>query len=152
MPHRALLATALLALLAGCGGIASLNPLGWFGRGERVETLTPVEAAVVVDKRPVMDSVTSLRIEPLPGGAIIRAAGLPPTQGWWNGELVPDTGGPVEGVLAFTFRAVPPPRPTRVSTAQSREVVVGLALSRQELDGVREIRVRAARNALASRR
>ena len=154
MPHRAILATALLAVLAGCGAVSSLNPLGWFGRGERVETLTPLEpAAAVVDNRPLMESLVSLRIEQTPGGAIVWATGLPPTQGWWAGELVSETDGePVNGVLAYSFRAVPPLGPTRFSTPRSREIVVGRVLSRQDLAGVSAIQVRAARNALAARR
>ena len=34
-------------------------------------------------------AVLTMTVEPIPGGAIVRASGLTPTQGWWNAELVP---------------------------------------------------------------
>jgi hypothetical protein len=153
MPKRAILAVTIFGLVAGCGLAQRVNPLRLFGPSQRVETLEPVKATVA-ETRPLMDQVTSLRVDPTPGGAVVRATGLPPTQGWWDGALVPDDPDlePVGGILTFTFRAVPPPGLTRVSTPQSREVVVGADLTRHDLDSIREIRVRAARNALAVRR
>ena len=159
MMNRAILAATLLALLAGCGGDSGLNPLRWLGSRSETETLVPVEAAALPDTRPLMYQVTSLRLDPTYTGAILRATGLAPTQGWWAGELVAEERAPAppgslaaRDVLTYTFRAVPPPGPTRVSTPQSREVVVGLTLTNRELAGVREIRVRGDRNALAVRR
>jgi len=81
------------------------------------------------------------------GGVIVHAMGLPPTQGYHDAELVVQNGGiPVKGVLSFEFRAAPPPQPAAVSTQRSREVLVGLYLTNQQLDGVRRIEVIAARN------
>lgn len=58
----------------------------------------------------------------------------------------------MDGVLEYRFVAFPPATPARVSTPQSREIVVGRVLSRQDLAGVTEIRVTAAQNARAVRR
>ena len=54
--------------------------------------------------------------------------------------------GPVDGVLSYRFRAVPPREATRVSTVRSRELSVGRAISRSVLAETRVIRVIGARN------
>ncbi len=154
MIRRLIVAISLLGMLSGCAGIAEsrFNPFNWFAGGEEVETLVPLDARPA-DPRPLVDQVTELVIERAPGGAIVRARGLPPTQGHYDGALVRETrDGPRDGVLTYQFRIVPPPEPQRVSTPRSREVVVGLFLSDQTLQGVREIRVEAARNARSARR
>ncbi|WP_172961022.1 hypothetical protein [Oceaniglobus roseus] len=152
---RRLIATLLiLSVVAGCARVSNsrLNPFNWFGRSQAV-TAVPVTPDETGDPRPLIDQITTLEVERTPGGAIVRATGLPPTQGHWDGELllVGDED-PVDGVLQYQFRIMPPPAPTRVSTPRSREVVVGLYLTRQALENVREIRVSAARNARAVRR
>jgi hypothetical protein len=147
--RRLIAALAALSLAAGCSTV--LNPFNWFGGGREVATLEPVAVIEARDPRPLMDQVTDLRIERTPGGAIIRATGLPPTQGWYEGELVP-VGGAADGTLVYDFRAFPPPAPARTSTPQSREVVVGLFLTAQDLAGISTIRVNAAQNARAARR
>lgn len=154
MIARFIVLITLSGLLAGCAGIAEsrFNPFNWFGRGAEVETFDPLDARPA-DPRPLIDQVTELVIERVPGGAIVRARGLPPTQGYFAGDLVsasPDT--PENGILTYQFRIVEPRSPQRVSTPQSREVVVGLFLSDQTLQGIREIRVEAARNARSARR
>ncbi|MGR3756970.1 MAG: hypothetical protein ACU0AT_07065 [Tranquillimonas sp.] len=155
MSRRAIAAVLVLGLAAGCARVAEsrFNPFNWFGGSTEVATLTPPEgyAAAPVDRRPLMDQIAALSVDRTPGGAIVRATGLPPSQGWWDGELVA-AGEPEAGILTLQFRAVPPARPSRVSTPRSREVVVGLFLSDRELEGLREIRVNAARNARSARR
>ena len=62
----------------------------------------------VVDPRPLIGEVTALVAEPTPGGVIIRATGLPPTQGFWDAVLLPDSPELIpdeDGVLGFDFRA-----------------------------------------------
>lgn len=155
---RALIAMVLmLAVATGCGRVAGsrLNPFNWFGSSESQPTLAPEDGydAVDADNRRRVDQVTSLRAEPTPGGAIIRAVGLPPEQGFWDGALVSLTDGEaVDGVLEYHFRIRPPEAPTRVSTVPSREVVVGRFVTAQALEGVREIRVVAQQNTLSVRR
>lgn len=159
MTARFVGALVIVGMLAGCGlGASRLNPFNWFSGSTSQPTgpsLIPEEGrvAAVQDLRPLMDQVTELVIERNPGGAIIRARGLPPEQGFYDGELVSlSDGEPVDGVLEYQFRVRPPVRPTRVSTVQSREIVVGLFVSNQTLENVREIRVVAKRNTRATRR
>jgi len=153
-------------LLAACGGSGSggssggsfgsggnLNPLNWFRSDPAEDTVEAVNIQVRADQRPLVAEVTALVIERMPGGAIVRATGLPPEQGWHTAGLVSDTGGaPVDGVLVYSFRAIPPATPTRVSTQQSRELIVARFLSEFDLAGVRQIRVVGARNSRVARR
>lgn len=153
MIGRLILILTLVGMLAGCASIAEsrFNPFNWFGRGQEAETLAPGERPA--DPRPLVDQVTELVVERVPGGAIVRARGLPPTQGYYDGALVSETRNtPEDGVLTYQFRIVEPATPQRVSTVRSREVIVGLFLSDQTLEGVRSIRVEAARNARVARR
>lgn len=153
MTARLIVWMTVLGLLAGCASIAEsrLNPFNWFGRSQEVAAADPL--AVPEDPRPLIDQVTELVVERTPSGAIVRARGLPPTQGYWDGTLVADNRGePVDGVLTYRFRVIPPADPARVSTVQSREVVVGQFVSQQALAGVRQIQVVAARNSRAVRR
>ena len=139
-------------VLSGCArvGESRFNPLNWFGGGDEEERVETVEKSE--DPRPLVAEVTSLVIERTPTGAIIRATGLPPEQGWYAGSLVPETDGPVDGVLSYRFRAVPPFDDTRTSTARSRELVVGASISQPVLAQTRIIRVIGARNVRTVRR
>ncbi|MEL7151637.1 MAG: hypothetical protein AAGK71_12935 [Pseudomonadota bacterium] len=153
MTARALiLGLALVLGLSGCARVTEsrLNPFNWFGGSEAETAEVPVE--VDTDPRPRIAQVTSLRIEPTPTGAIIRATGLPPTQGWYGAVLIPETEDPVNGEMVFVFRAVPPVDPVRVSTVQSRELSVARSLSQQTLAATRIVRVIGAQNALVARR
>ncbi|MEK6217038.1 MAG: hypothetical protein N2B03_07460, partial [Boseongicola sp.] len=117
------------------------------------ETVESVDIERRTDQRPLVAEITALVIEPMPGGAIVRATGLPLEQGWHTGELIIETGEePGDGVLVYAFRAVPPATPTRVSTQQSRELIVARFLSDFELASVRQIRVVGARNSRVARR
>ena len=146
-----LAAMVLANALSGCAGIreSRFNPLNWFGRAE---------AAVVTDlyvrpedPRPLVAEVTDLKVEPYPGGAIVRATGLPPTQGHWEAELVAQ---PLDdqGRLVFEFRVYPPLVPAAAGTPWSRQITVAAALSDIALQGVSAIVVQGAGNALSSRR
>lgn len=147
-----ILALALATGLAGCARVAEsrLNPFNWFGGSETVRTAA--SAALETDPRPRIAQVTSLVIEPTPTGAIVRATGLPPTQGWFGAALVPETDEPVNGEMIYVFRAVPPRDRQPVSTVQSRELTVARALSQQQLAATRVVRVVGAANALVARR
>jgi len=152
-------------MLSACGGSGSgssggsfgsggnLNPLNWFRTDPGEETVEAVNFEQPVDERPLVAEITTLVIERMPGGAIVRATGLPPEQGWHTAELVSENGEePVDGVLTYAFRAVPPVTSTRVSTQQSRELTVARFLSDFDLADVRQIRVVGARNARVARR
>ncbi len=147
--HRIVLALGLVAIVAGCATVreSRINPFNWFGQDEEV---TPVETRVITDPRPLVAQIASVTIDPAPGGAILRVVGLPERQGYFAGALVRQPAGP--GVLGYSFRVVPPPEATRVSTAVSREIVVAVFLSDQTLAGVRQIQVSGATNTRAVRR
>lgn len=142
----------LVVVLGGCGAIreSRLNPFNWFGRSAPAEKVLLTEGETT-DPRALVDEVLSLDIEPFPGGAIVRAEGRTPNQGYWDAELVAR---PVEkeGVLVYDFRIVPPITQTAVSTPRSRQVAVAVSLSDIKLEGIREIVVQGARNARAARR
>lgn len=148
---RRLFVISMAAALAGCGGFreSRLNPRNWFRRSEPRESIVlPAERQ---DPRPLVDSVLSMSVEPIPGGAIVRARGQTPTQGWWQAELVPlDIG--EDGVLVYEFRLLPPVAQTDVNTPQSRQVDVAIYISDIRLDRVREIVVQGATNARSARR
>jgi hypothetical protein len=89
----------------------------------------------------------------MPGGAIVRATGLPPTQGFWDAELVADDGlTPENGEIAFSFRVAEPLYTRPASTRQSREIEVATFLSDTELSGVRRITVIGQSNRRSSNR
>jgi hypothetical protein len=148
---RRLVVLGLAATLAGCGGLrqSKLNPFNWFKKSQPRETIVlPGEKE---DPRPLVDTVLSMSVEPIPGGAVVRARGVTPTQGWWDAELVardPDEA----GVLVYEFRLQPPTGRTDVNTQASREIDVAIYISDVKLESVREIVVQGATNARVSRR
>ena len=141
----------LAVALAGCGKLrqSKLNPFNWFKKSEPRETIVlPGEEE---DPRPLVDTVLTMAVEPIPGGAVVRARGVTPTQGWWDAELVARDVDE-KGVLVYDFRLVPPTDRTDVNTQQSREIDVAIYISDVKLEAVREIVVQGAKNARVSRR
>lgn len=147
----------LTLALPGCARLrdSKVNPFNWFGRSKPVATQT-VESVVPgrpADGRILIAEVTDLDVARQPGGAIVRASGLPPTQGWWDAELVAENGGrPVDGVMTYRFVIAAPLKATRTSTPQSRELTAAAYLSDVKLAEIREIVVVGATNSRASRR
>lgn len=145
--------TALL-ILSACGKVRTsrFNPFNW-SRPE-VTTLAPKQGyQVTADNRQLVGQVLTLVVEPMPGGAIVRATGLPPTQGYWQADLVPENDGePVDGVLTLRFVVYPPPAPTPSSTQPSREITVGLFLADQQLARISRINVQGQTTALSVKR
>ena len=135
--------------VAGCAKIreSRINPFNWFGPSEsRAVTLDPGYAATA-DNRLLVAEVTQLDISRTAGGAIVHAAGLPQTQGWWDAELVAENGGePVDGVMTYRFVVMPPPAGTRVSTPQSRELTAAVHLSDNKLAEIDRIVVLGTAN------
>ncbi len=151
--HWALALTLTLAL-ASCGGIrdSRLNPFNWFGRSapaERIQVAVATDADA--DPRPLVETVTDMQVDAFPGGAIVRATGLTPTQGWWAAELV-ELPIDEDGVLVLEFRLLPPITPTDVNTPQSRTVTVGTSFSEIKLSKISRIVVQGKTNARASAR
>ncbi len=148
---RALIAALVALSLAGCATVtkSKLNPFNWFSRSEPREAITLT--ADKAETRALAQQVTDMEVLPYSAGAIIRATGVMPTQGWWNAELVPR---PLDenGVLVYDFRVFPPLTDTPAGTPQTREITVAVSISPQKLDGVREIVVQGETNARSSRR
>jgi hypothetical protein len=154
MRGRPILTLTLCAGLAGCGdsSMNSLDPFGWWQDEEVPVQVSP--DGEPVDPRPLIGEVTSLVAEPAPGGVIIRATGLPPTQGFWDAALTPDNPELTpdeDGILGFDFRAAPPLVAQGVGSARAREIVTGYFLSNQDLAGIRSVTVRGERNARSIR-
>lgn len=144
---RILVTLCLTIALAGCA--SKWNPVNWFRRSATVERVATDGSPA--ETRPLVATVESLTVEATPTGAILRATGLPPTQGWWEAELVPlpDAG---DGRLVLEFRISPPPEARRQGPAPSREVVVAYAVSATKLARLSEIVVQGAGNARSVRR
>lgn len=143
---RIALTLALALSLAGCGKESRVYPWNWFKGSQEVQTLDPKGGypKIADDPRAAIAQVTTLEVKPTLGGAIVSAAGLPPTQGWWSAELVAENDGkPVEGVMTYHFLvAAPEPGSTdagRASTPESREVTVAAFIPNPRLAETRKI-------------
>lgn len=147
------------------------NPFNWFGRSqevsvepaEAVNPLIPSSSGLFGNSRrerserdftTPISQITDLRVERVPGGAIVRATGLDATQGAFNVELVPETEDemPVDGVLTYTFERQVPQAPQQIGPEATREVIVARRLTDQQLNNVRTIRIVAQSNARQVRR
>lgn len=151
--NKALLTALALSLtLTACGRVADsrFNPFNWFGR-DSSRTVAVDDDLVRADGRQLVGQITELAVDPSPNGAIIRAVGLPPTQAFWDAELV-RVGSDDPSVVIYEFRVLPPPERRAQSTQQSREIIAGAALSNRQLDTVRAIVVRGQQNERIVRR
>lgn len=127
-----------VSVLAGCGG--KLNPLNWFG--QRAKPVATVAIAPPSDPRPLIATITALRLEKVPSGAILTATGQDAAVGSWQAELVAL---PVkDGVLTLEFRAWP-----GTMAGKQRGVTAGISLSAKDLAGLRQIVVQGAQNTRA---
>ncbi len=151
MTRSLTMALAAIMFLTSCGAIrdSRLNPFNWFGRSERVETTTAVVEPG--DPRPLVEDVVSMSVEPYSGGAIVRATGITPTQGWWDAELV-EVAQDDPGHLVLEFRLFPPVTGTPSGTPRSREVTVATTFSPVKLENISRITVQGAKNARSSGR
>ncbi|MBV0911738.1 hypothetical protein [Anianabacter salinae] len=149
-----LLASLLVMIVAGCSSGSRLNPRNWFGGSEAVTNPDLRRADIAAqDPRPLVNQVTAFAVEQVPGGAILRATGLPVRQGYFDGELIPVADErPIDGILSYQFRINPPVTTTAQGPQPSREVIVARFVSDQTLEGVSQIQVVAAQNALGTRR
>ncbi|MCF1708374.1 hypothetical protein L0V05_06020 [Tabrizicola sp. J26] len=152
MIRARLIPLALILAVSACGSSQArwYNPFSWWGNSEEVAGSYSALPSAADDPRPLVAQVTSMAVESTTEGVIVRATGLPATQGYWDGALLTD--GPIDGKLTYRFVLVPPPEPKRVSTERSREVTVGAFIGNIELQDVREIIVQGANNARSSRR
>ena len=144
-----LTAMVVTLILSACS--TRLNPLNWFGRDRSETVSTVVDPNVTRDGRRFVSQVTELAVDATPNGAIVRAVGLPATQGYWDAELVRVASQDPSAVI-YEFRVVPPFERRRQSTQQSREIIAGAELSNAALRGVRSISVVGAGNRRTVRR
>ena len=166
------LAALLIASIAlpGCGAIrdSRLNPFNWFGRAEvtapapgsetgAVNPLIPKKRQGVL-QRPeevyqgvLVDRVSELRVERTPGGAVVRVTGISLLQGAYEVQLAAAKTQPKPNELLLELKAVQPLNQRQGSEA-SRRITAALDLTEQDLQGIRVIRVKAARNSATTRR
>jgi hypothetical protein len=146
---------ALVLALGGCGWASGsrLNPMNWFSP-KSVETLAPRDGwGTGTDRRMLVPNVTEAELLRVPEGAILRAAGVMGTQGWWDVELRPvNDERPVGDALVYEFVAAGPRGTTPVGSEASRLVTAGVKISNARLDGVRRVVVRGGQNARELRR
>ena len=153
MPGRLIIAITLVLGLSACS--TGWNPLNWFKNSSDGAIALIPEGGFPVDNdfREVVTQVTEMKILRASGGALIQVTGLPPSQGYWAAELVPENDErPDGGVLTYTFRVYQPSEPTATGTAYSRKVLVAHFVSDAKLVGVSQIRVLGAENSRIARR
>ncbi|MCA8882994.1 MAG: hypothetical protein KDA50_04495 [Rhodobacteraceae bacterium] len=96
----------------------------------------------MVDRRGLVANVIALRGERTPGGLIILAEGEPPSQGYWDVELVQVTGEDIPAnEIRYEFRVRPPVSDQPAGTRESRDLEAAAFLTNPELEGVRLITV-----------
>ena len=97
--------------------------------------------------------MTDLVVLKTSDGAIIRATGLPPTQGYWAADLVADNDGkPVKRVLTYGFVVRPPSKPWPASTVQSREITAASFVDAFTMSAMRKVVVIGVANTCSSGR
>ena len=156
-------------ILPGCS--TNLNPVNWFGPSEPAQAPAPTAenpnplipertgifqnrgAQQVIYLGTPVASVSSVLVERVPGGAIIRAEGVASVQGVFDVRLTPATADeiPEDGVLTYRLEGVHPAGAT-AGPANTREVIAARSVTDRTLAGVRSIRVEGAQNAQAVRR
>ena len=156
LPVALMTALALTTVLADCGRIrdSRLNPFNWFGGSQAETAQSTTTPGEISDGRQLVAQVTTLEVTRTNYGAIVRATGLPPTQGWWKAELKAANGGQPDekGVITYRFLVFQPPKATAVSTPQSRELTAAAFLSNTKLDAITRIVVEGASNSRSANR
>jgi hypothetical protein len=142
MMLRVALILSVTLSLAACD--SRINPLNWFG-GDREQRVTIENDAtgrpVVVDGRILVSELIQLSVEQTTSGAIIRATGVVPVQGYYDAELVLIER--TASSVVYEFRVE---QPLDNAIAGIQQISVGTELSVGELAGVRSITVIAATN------
>lgn len=157
--------TVAALVLTGCGN-SRLNPMNWFGRGQPAPVVQSGDVNPLIPTRrnglPLKQdapyqgawiaSVESVKVERMPGGAVVRATGTGNVQGSFDVRLTPrNDAAPENGVVTFDFRAIMPANRI-VGPASARRMTAAAYLTDNQLEGVRRIRVQTAGNAIEARR
>jgi hypothetical protein len=151
MPLRQTAALVALLTLTACSnwGQSKVNPTNWFS-GAQANAVVPVATQLPSDPRPLVSKLLSMQLENHSTGVIVRATGLPPTQGYWNAELVAQ---PVDdkGKLVLEFHLVPPAPGAPVINQRSREITVAYDVTAYQIRSITSIEVRSASNSMTKR-
>lgn len=110
----------------------------------------PSQPALVSDSRSLVESVESVVIDQTPTGAIVRASGTAPAQGYFNAQLI--SLGTQNGVLTLELRAQAPAGTPVQGSARSRLIAAAYVIETNDLLSVRSIRVQSATNVRTSGR
>ena len=114
------MASCLVLTVSGCSRLegSPVNPMNWFNKDREAPVATAPQATqplvptkrdvVVVDSRDLVAQVISAEIAQTPSGAILRATGVAPTQGYFNAELVLES--IQNGTATYAFRVERPAR------------------------------------------
>lgn len=151
MPLRRTAALVALLALTACSnwGQSKVNPTNWFS-GAQADAVVPVATRLPSDPRPLVSQLLSMQIEDHTTGVIVRATGLPPTQGYWNAELVAQ---PVDdkGKLVLEFHLVAAAPGSPVVNQRSREITVAYDVTAYQLRSITSIEVRSASNSMTKK-
>ena len=146
---------ALVLVLGACGwvGGSRLNPMNWFS-SESQESIAPAGGwEDGSDRRALVPVVIEAELLRTPEGAVLRATGQMPSQGWWDVQLRPvNDARPVGDALIYEFVAAGPLTATAVGSEASRQVTAGVKIGNAQLANVRRVVVRGAQNARELRR
>jgi hypothetical protein len=133
---------------AGSGSSA-----GSFGLGRR-QANKQLDPLATSDGRTLIAVIKEARFERTRDGGIVYARGISSRQGYYKALLTSPTNfAPDEkGVLTLEFRAKEPQFQTLTSTEHSREIDVGLFISKQKLEAAKSIRIVGRQNQIVIRR
>lgn len=165
---RILTTTFLVATLGLTACNTRINPANW-GRGNPGASTQPAPGEVnpLIPENPrgnvlrsvfnpeevylgtPIERVTQVVVEPVPGGAIVRARGVASIQDIYDVRLTPSNIDvvPEDGVLTFRLEGVYPRDATFGGPERLRTVNVGFRLTDNQLADTRVIRVEARTNA-----
>lgn len=156
------MAACLVLTISGCSRLAGspVNPMNWFNKDREAEIATTPQATeplvptrrevIVVDSRDLIAQVISAEIAQTPSGAILRATGVAPTQGYFNAELVLES--IQNGTATYAFRVERPSRFEIEGTTASRTITAATVLSAGDLAGIRSVVVKGSGNTVSARR
>ncbi|WP_069299430.1 hypothetical protein [Neptunicoccus sediminis] len=134
------------------GSASSAGSFGnLFGRRNRVDQRVD---PVIQNNGGLISVIKEARFERARGGAIIRARGVAPRQGYYDASLYSATGlkPDANGDITLEFRAKEPQFQTNVLGEHSREIDVGIFISNQKLNAANAIRVVGRQNQISLRR
>lgn len=133
------------AVLAGCGGGGGggMEVPGFLGREGNEKGFFNTRGEDIPD--PVLLPVGQVASERALYGAIVRVAGVAPSQGYWGAELRPLGEGPdADGVLAFDFIATPPADPENIGASSTRTMTAAVFVPTITARKVKSVQIRGA--------